>query len=61
MSVLGILTCEILEFEFAYLLNSDKDIARITVLENSRSVQMLEILESAKTFLYESETIRRRS
>jgi hypothetical protein len=49
MSVLGILTCEILELEFAYLLNSDKDIARITVLENSRSVRMIEALESAKT------------
>ena len=49
MAILGILTCEILELEFAYLLNSDKDIARITVLENSRSVRMLEALESAKT------------
>jgi uncharacterized protein (TIGR03905 family) len=47
MAVLGILTCEILELEFAYLLNSDKDIARITVLENSRSVRMLEAIESA--------------
>jgi hypothetical protein len=46
MAILGILTCEILELEFAYLLNSDKDIARITVLENSRSVRMLEALES---------------
>ena len=46
MAVLGILTCEILELEFAYLLNSDKDIARITVLENSRSVRMLEAIES---------------
>ncbi len=47
MAILGILTCEILELEFAYLLNSDKDIARITVLENSRSVRMLDALESA--------------
>ena len=46
MSVLGILTCEILELEFAYLLNTDKDITRITVLENSRSARMLEALES---------------
>ena len=49
MGVLGILTCEILELEFAYLLNSDRDIARITVLEDSRSVCLLEALESAKT------------
>jgi hypothetical protein len=48
MGVLGILTCEILELEFAYLLNSDKDIARTTVLENSRSVRMLKALESPK-------------
>jgi hypothetical protein len=49
MATLGILTCEILELEFAYLLNSDKDIDRITVLENSRSVRMLDELESGKT------------
>jgi len=46
MGVLGILTCEILELEFAHLLNIDRDIARITVLENSRSARMLEALES---------------
>ena len=49
MSVLGILTCEILELEFAYLLNTDKNIDRISVLENSRSARMLAALESAKT------------
>jgi hypothetical protein len=38
-----------LELEFAYLLNSDKNIARITVLENGRSVRILEAFESAKT------------
>ena len=46
MGTLGILTCEILELEFAYLLNPDKDISRITVLENSRSARILEALES---------------
>ena len=46
MAILGILTCEILELEFAYLLNADKDIDSITVLENSRSVRMLNELES---------------
>lgn len=49
MSILGILTCEILELEFAYLLNSDKDIGRISILENCRSLRMLEALESAGT------------
>ena len=47
MAILGILTCEILELEFAYLLNSDEDIARITVLENSHSAQLHEALESS--------------
>ena len=46
MGTLGILTCEILELEFAYLLNADKDISRITVLENSRSARILKALES---------------
>ena len=46
MGILGILTCEILELEFAYLLNADKDISRITVLENSLSARILEALES---------------
>ena len=49
MPVLGILTCEILELEFANLLNSDKDIDRITILENSQSVRMIEALEVAET------------
>jgi hypothetical protein len=49
MSVLGILTCEILELEFAYLLNSDRDIDRITILENSRSVRLLDELASGET------------
>jgi hypothetical protein len=49
MAVLGILTCEILELEFAYLLNSDEDIARITVLGNNWSATLLDALESAST------------
>ncbi len=48
MSVLGILTCEILELEFAYLLNSDTDIDRVTVLENNRSKRILDALEAGK-------------
>jgi len=49
MNVLGILTCEILELEFAHLLNSDRDITRITILENNRSARLLEALASAGT------------
>lgn len=46
MGTLGILTCEILELEFAHLLNTDKDIDRITVLENKRSIRLIDALES---------------
>jgi hypothetical protein len=49
MAILGILTCEILELEFAYLINSDKDIVRITVLENSRSVRLIDELAPGET------------
>ena len=38
MGILGILTCEILELEFARLLAADKDLSRITVLEDERSL-----------------------
>jgi len=48
MSVLGILTCEILELEFAYLLNADNDIGRISVMESGHSASLIEALESAK-------------
>jgi hypothetical protein len=46
MGVLGILTCEILELEFAYLLGTDPDVAQITVLEDARSTRLIEALES---------------
>jgi hypothetical protein len=46
MSVLGILTCEILELEFANLLGSDPEVVRITVLEDERSARLIETLES---------------
>ncbi len=48
MSVLGILTCEILELEFAHLLRSDKDVQRITVLEDERSARLIEELDSVR-------------
>ena len=48
MATLGILTCEILELEFAYVLNSDRDVDRITVLDNERSKRIFDALESGK-------------
>jgi hypothetical protein len=48
MSVLGILTCEILELEFANLLASDTDLTRVTVLKDSRSERLIEMLELSR-------------
>lgn len=48
MGILGILTCEILELEFAELLAADKDVGRITVLEDERSTRLITALESVK-------------
>ena len=46
MGILGILTCEILELEFAHLLAADSEVAQITVLEDERSARLIEMLES---------------
>lgn len=46
MPVLGVLTCEILELEFACILAQDPDIAGITVIEDRYSSGMIEALES---------------
>ncbi len=46
MGVLGVLTCEILELEFAELLATDVEVSRITVLEDERSAHLIEALES---------------
>ena len=46
MGVLGVLTCEILELEFAELLATDRDVGRISVLEDERSAHLIEALES---------------
>jgi hypothetical protein len=48
MGVLGILTCEILELEFARLLATDKELSSITVLEDKRSANFIAALESIK-------------
>jgi len=46
MSVIGVITCEILELEFAHLLAQDGDIAGITVRADSHSLGMIAALES---------------
>jgi len=46
MAVLGVITCEILELEFAYLLAKDPDISGVTMLEDRYSLGMIEALES---------------
>lgn len=47
MAVLGVLTCEILELEFAHILAADPDVARITVLDNAFSARFVEALREA--------------
>lgn len=44
MGRLGIITCEILELEFAHLLAADKDVAGVTVLADARSENFIEAL-----------------
>ena len=46
MAVLGVITCEILELEFAHLFSKDKDIDGITVIADKYSLGMIEALES---------------
>ena len=46
MTTLGVITCEILELEFAHLLVNDTDIGAVTVVENNFSLRLIEALES---------------
>src|SRR5512146_2656097 len=46
MAVLGILTCEILELEFAHLLTRDPDTPRITVLDDTYSTRFIQAVEA---------------
>lgn len=48
MAVIGIITCEILELEFAKLLSEDTDIRRVTILEDKNSARLIELLETNK-------------
>ncbi len=46
MPTLGILTCEILELEFAHILGEDEAITSVAVLEDHRSERLVEALEA---------------
>ena len=46
MGTLGILTCEILELEFAALLANDKEVARVTILADARSASLIDALKN---------------
>lgn len=46
MPVLGVITCQILELEFAHLLTQDRDITAITVLANKHALGMIDALVS---------------
>jgi hypothetical protein len=46
LGTIGILTCEILELEFAYLMGTDEQVQRITVLEDEHSQRLIEMLAS---------------
>ncbi|MBU0475632.1 MAG: DUF1638 domain-containing protein [Bacteroidetes bacterium] len=45
MAVLGIITCEILTQEFAFILGTDSGIGRISIIENSNSTRLIQLLE----------------
>jgi hypothetical protein len=44
MAILGIITCEVLELEFAHLLRNDPEVMAVTILENQFSEKLAEII-----------------
>ncbi len=46
MAVIGIITCEILELEFAQLLGADSEVGRVSVLEDRWSERLIALLEA---------------
>jgi Protein of unknown function (DUF1638) len=63
VAVLGIITCEILELEFAHLLANDPEIATITVLETPFSHELSKAVEqmrgcTPKSIAYVDEYVR---
>lgn len=49
MGVIGILTCEILELEFAHLLSRDPAVKCATIVEDAHSTRLLEALDAAES------------
>lgn len=49
MAVLGIITCEILELEFAQLLGNDPEIGDISILADNHSANLIQLLENRQT------------
>ena len=50
MATLGIITCEILELEFAHLLANDDELARLTVVDTDYSKGIIQALEQNNGF-----------
>lgn len=46
MAVIGIITCEIFELEFAKLLGEDGDVGRISIIEDGHSGRFIKLLKS---------------
>jgi hypothetical protein len=46
MAVLGIITCEILELEFAHILANDPEVESVTILENEHSTGLATALDN---------------
>ncbi|MCG8683708.1 MAG: DUF1638 domain-containing protein, partial [Desulfobacterales bacterium] len=46
MAKLGVVTCQILELEFAYVLSNDPEISEIWVVNDQFSAELIEILEN---------------
>jgi hypothetical protein len=46
MSVIGVITCEVLEQEIAYLLAADPELEQVVVLEDLRSMRLIEELRA---------------
>jgi hypothetical protein len=54
MAVLGIITCEILEMEFAYLLANDPEVLRISILESPFSLGLSDAISRKSKITPES-------
>lgn len=46
MTHLGVVTCQILELEFAYILSNDPEVSEIWILNDAFSEELIDILES---------------